>query len=104
MGQTKNKITSFLKANMFIVICFLSSLPLIALGVCGIMFLYQSQSVFQTENMYWIRPVGLITFIIIVEFVIVGLPIIVTILKNKQNKAKTNNPTSATSSQPEATK
>jgi hypothetical protein len=38
-------LKAFYKKYYFIVICFLSSLPLIALGICALLFLYHPTSV-----------------------------------------------------------
>jgi hypothetical protein len=56
------------------------------------LFLYHPTSVWQNDNMFWIRPFGIVLFVLIVEFVVVGMPIIMISIKNKkEKKAKTIN-------------
>ncbi|MDR0675329.1 MAG: hypothetical protein LBF36_03650 [Mycoplasmataceae bacterium] len=88
--EQPQKISWWKKYN-FIIICFLSSLPLLALGIWGILINYRPYSTWQTSNMYWARWVGIILFILIVEFVVVCLPVIMIHIKDKENDKNNKN-------------
>ncbi|MDR3330204.1 MAG: hypothetical protein LBS76_02910 [Mycoplasmataceae bacterium] len=80
------KKNSFWSKYKFSFICFLSSLPLLALGICGMIFIFKP-SADSLESLHkWLLPFFACLFSVLLEFIIIGVPLIFMSKKNKKDK------------------
>jgi uncharacterized BrkB/YihY/UPF0761 family membrane protein len=80
------KKDSFWKKYKFTLICFLSSLPLLAFGIIAMIYLYTPQTTFIRVHKAWLLPLFACLYSVLLETIIVIIPLIMLIRKNKKDK------------------
>jgi uncharacterized BrkB/YihY/UPF0761 family membrane protein len=80
------KKDGFWKKYKFTLICFLSSLPLLAFGIVAMIYLYTPQTNYIAAHKSWLLPLFACLYAVLLETIIVILPLVMLVRKNKKDK------------------
>jgi preprotein translocase subunit YajC len=71
-----------------LVTCILTSVPIIALGIIAMIFLYKPEMKWQIDAKNWLLPLFIVVYCLIVEFVLVAIPTIMFYRNKKKENSK----------------